>query len=84
MPGDSVTGDHSFKHGFFPIKVQYLKSPLKRILVSSVAMVLAFGARGHMFDFCPDLLFLPFIYSFVSLFVRIGEEDNALTLFVRL
>ena len=35
--------------------------------LSSVVMVLAFGARGLWFESCPDLIFLPCIYSFVSL-----------------
>ena len=30
-------------------------------------MVLAFVARGHLFESCPDLIFLPCIYSFVFL-----------------
>ena len=81
----SVTGDHSFKHGCFPI--QYLTTALGRILFSSVVMVLAFGALGHCFESCPDLIFLPCIYSFVSLlrtmFVRkyieklVGKGENA-------
>ena len=73
-----VTGDHSFKHGCFTISIQYeyLTTALERILFSSVVMVLAFGARGHWFDSCPDLIFVPCIYLFVSLiptlFVRWG------------
>ena len=69
-----VAGDHCFKYGCFPIYIQYLKTALGRILYSSVVMVLAFGARGHWFESCPDLIILPCIYSFVSwlrtLFVR--------------
>ena len=48
----------------------------ERILFSSVVMVLAFGARDHWFESCPNLIFLPCIYSFLSLlrtlFVRTG------------
>ena len=33
-------------------------------------MVLAFGARGHRFESCPNLIFLPFISFFVTDFVR--------------
>ena len=48
---------------------------LGRILFGSVVVVLAFGARGHWFESCPDHIFLPCIYSYVSLlqtlFVRI-------------
>ena len=33
-------------------------------------MVLACGAQGHWLESCPDLIFLPCIYSFVSLFAR--------------
>ena len=48
------------------------------ILFSSVVMVLAFGAQGHWFKSCPDLIFLPCIYSFVSVlqtsFVRFVKE----------
>ena len=51
---------------------------LGRILFNSVVMVLAFGARGHCFESCPDLIFLPCIYSFVSLirnlFVRCRND----------
>ena len=74
----SVTGDHSFKHDCFPFSIQYLHvtAALGRILLSSVVMVLVFGARGHWFKSCPDLIFLPCIYSFVSLlrtlFIRRG------------
>ena len=32
-------------------------------------MVLAFGAQGHWFEFCQDLIFMPCIYSFVSFFL---------------
>ena len=40
------TGDHSFKHGCFPIYIQYLTTALKRILFRSVVMVLAFQPGG--------------------------------------
>ena len=45
----------------------------------SVVMVLAFGTQGHWFEFCPNLKFLPCIYSFVSLvqtvYVRHGPNE---------
>ena len=63
----TVTGDHSFKHGCFPIEIQYLTTVLGRILFSSVVMVLAFGVQGHWFKSCSNLIYLPCIYSFVSL-----------------
>ena len=44
----------------------YLTTASERILFSSVIMVLAFGARRLWFDSCPDLIFLPCIFSFVS------------------
>ena len=62
-------GDHSFKHDFFPIWIQNLTTALKRILFSSVVMVLAFGARGHWFKSCLDLIFLPCINLFICFFV---------------
>ena len=46
-------------------------------------MVLAFGARGHWFKSCPELIFLPCIYSFVSLlrtlFVRCQPAQSTHT-----
>ena len=42
----SVTDDHSFKHGCFPIYIQYLTTALGRILFSSVVMVLAYQSGG--------------------------------------
>ena len=76
MGDPGVTGDHSFKHGCFPIYIQYLTTALERILISSVVMVLAVDARDHWFESCPDLIFLPWIYLFVSLlrtlFVRLN------------
>ena len=66
-----VTGDHSFRHGCFPIKIQYLKTALERIPFSSVVMVFDFGARGHWFESCPDLIFQPCIYSSVSLLLTL-------------
>ena len=36
-------------------------------LFSSVVIILTFGAQGYWFESCPDLKFLPCIYSFVSL-----------------
>ena len=44
IPG--VTDDHSFKHGCFPIQIQYLTTALGRILFSSVVMVLAYQPGG--------------------------------------
>ena len=41
-----VTDDHSFKHGCFPIQIQYLTTALGRILFSSVVMVLAYQSGG--------------------------------------
>ena len=41
-----VTDDHSFKHGCFPIYIQYLTTALGRILFSSVVMVLAYQPGG--------------------------------------
>ena len=69
---ECVTGDHSFKHGCFSIKIQYLTTALGRIFFSSVVMVLAFGARGHWFESCPDLIFLSriVICFFFTDFVR--------------
>ena len=32
-----VTEDHSFKHGYFPIQIQYLTTVLERILFSSLS-----------------------------------------------
>ena len=61
-----VTRDHSFMHGRFPI--QHITTAFERILFSSMVMVLAYGARDPCFEFCPNLIFLPRIYSFVSLF----------------
>ena len=47
--------------------------------LNSVVIVLALGAQGHWFESCPYLIFLPCIYSFVSLlltlFVRYLFED---------
>ena len=73
----SLTGDHSFKNGCFPIKIQYLTNTLERILFSSVVTKLAFGAGGHLFESCPDIIFLPFIYLFLfyGLF-WLHQEDN--------
>ena len=55
---------------------QYLTTALWRILFSSVFMVLALGAQGHWFESYPDFIFLPCIYSFVSLlwtlFIRLS------------
>ena len=71
-----VTGDQSFKHGCFPIYIQYLTAVLERILFSSVIMVLAFDARGCMRSL---VRILPrpyisamhlFIYFFITDFVR--------------
>ena len=56
-----------FKNGFFPIEIQYLTTALERILFSLVVMVLAFGERGPWFESCLDHIFVPCIYSFVSL-----------------
>ena len=46
--GYLVMVDHSFKHGCFPILIQYLTTALERILFSSVVIVLAFrpGVSG--------------------------------------
>ena len=41
-----VTYDHSFKHGCFPIYIQYLTTTLGRIFFSSVVMVLAYQPGG--------------------------------------
>ena len=53
---------------------------LERILYSSVVMLLAFGAQGHWFKSCPDLIFLPCIFSFVyllhTLFIRWRKESS--------
>ena len=58
---------------------------LGRILFCSVVMVLAFGARCHWFESCPDLILLPCIYSFVSLlrtsFVRTRSNTTNLPAF---
>ena len=70
-----VTGDHSFKHGYFQILIQYLTTALETILFISVVMVLAFGVRSLLLESRLILIFLPCIYSSVSL-LR--------TLFVRL
>ena len=43
---NSVTDDHSFKHGCFLILIQYLTTALGRILFSSVVMVLAYQLGG--------------------------------------
>ena len=45
---------------------------LERILLSPVVMILAFGAQGHWFESCPDLIFVMhlFICFFVAGFVR--------------
>ena len=64
------TGDHSFMHGCFPIQIQYLTSVLGRILLNLVVMVMAFGARGHWFEPCPDLIFLPCICFFLCYGLR--------------
>ena len=58
-----VLGDHSFKHGCFPIEIQYLTTALRRILFSSVVIILDFGAPGLWFESCPVLIFLPCIYD---------------------
>ena len=80
---DTVTGDHSFKHGCISIKIQYLTTAIGRILFSSLVMVLAFDARSQQFESCPGLIFLPCIYSFVSLlrtlFVRTQVNPGRLT-----
>ena len=41
-----VMVEHSFKHGCFPIEIQYLTTALGRILFSSVVMVLAYQSGG--------------------------------------
>ena len=61
------TVDHSLMHGCFPIYIQYQTTALGRILFISVVMVLAYGALGPWFESRPNLIFLPCIYSFVSL-----------------
>ena len=52
-----VTDDHSFKHGCFPIEIQYLTTALGRILFSSVVIVLAYQPGG------------PAMHLFISFFV---------------
>ena len=53
----------------------YIPTAAGKILLNSVVMVLAFGARGHWFESCPDLKCLPCVYSFSfsllqTLFIR--------------
>ena len=71
-----VTDDHSFKHGCFPISIQYLTTALRRILFSSVVMVLAYQPGGPGSNHPRILYFLPCIHSFLTLlrtlFVRWG------------
>ena len=76
----NVTVDHSFKHGCFPISIQYLPTALERILFSSVVIVFAFhpGIPGsnpvQILYFCHA-----FIHSFRTLFVRIKLLDYSYT-----
>ena len=71
-----ITGDLSIKYICFTILIQYITTTLERILFSSVVQVLAFGARGHRLESCPDLIFLPCIYSFVSLLRTLFVRDG--------
>ena len=48
-------------------KILSFGNELRRILFNSVLMVVAFGAQDHWFESFQDLIFLPCIYSFVSL-----------------
>ena len=73
-------------HGVGMDYVQCLTTALARILFSLVVMVLAFSARGHWFESCLYLIFLPCIFSFVSLLqtssVRIYKHSYIYTLFL--
>ena len=77
-----VMGDHSFKHGSFPIQIQYLTTALGRILFKFSGYGIDFSTRLPWYKFRADLIFLPHIYSLVSLlhtlFVRVymGERVN--------
>ena len=80
--GGGVTGDQSFRHGYFLIYIQYLTTALERILFSSVVMVdlMAFrqGVPGSNF-----VQILYFSHAFVSLlrtlFVKSVSSNYALT-----
>ena len=66
---NTVTDDHSFKHGCFPISVQYLTTALGRILFSSVVMVLAYQLGG------PDsntTRIIYFCHAFIHFFLCYG------------
>ena len=49
--------------------VQYLITMLERILLISVVMVLAFGARGHWFESRPDIPYFSAMHLFICFFV---------------
>ena len=64
-----VTDGHSFKHGCFPIYIQYLTSALGRILFSSVVMVLAYQPGGPGSN---PARILYFCHAFIHFFLCYG------------
>ena len=62
-----VTDDHSFKHGCFPIYIQYLTTALGRILFSSVVMVLAHQPGGPGSN---PARIIYFCHAFIHFFLR--------------
>ena len=63
-----VTDDHSFKHGCFPIYIQYLTTAIGRILFSSVVMALAYQPGGPQVRIRPGP-YISAMHLFISLFV---------------
>ena len=66
---ECVMDDHSFKHGCFPIEIQYLTTALGRILFSSVVMVLAYQPGGPGSN---SARIIYFCHAFIHFFLCYG------------